>query len=94
MTGIDRCLVSSKPFYLSEEPDSRILRGYCEARELMIRPTIYQGLGPVPRRVFAEDEWGKAEVSGGTAEDDLVLGTPRLQREEQRLVEGCPQKAP
>ena len=58
----------------------------------MIRPTIYQGPGPVPRRVFAEDEWGKAEVSGGTAEDDPVLGTTRLQREEQRLVEGCPLK--
>ena len=70
------------------------MRGDCGARELMIRPTLYQGPGPVPRRVFAEDEWGKAEVSGGTAEDDLVLGTPRLQREEQRLVEGCPQKAP
>ena len=60
----------------------------------MIRLMIYQGLGPVLRRVFAEDEWGKAEVLGGTVEDDPVLGTPRLQREEQRLVEGCPQKAP
>ena len=44
--------------------------------------------------VFVKDEWGKAEVSGGTTEDDPVLGTPRLQRKEQHLVEGCPQKAP
>ena len=51
------------------------------------------GLGPMPRRVRAEDEWGKAEVSRGTAEDDLVLGTPGLQGEEQRLDEGRPQKA-
>ena len=42
----------------------------------------------------AEDEWGKAEVSRGIAEDDPVLGTPGLQGEEQRLDEGRPQKAP
>ena len=51
------------------------------------------GLGPMPRRVCAEDEWGKAEVSRGTVEDDPVLDTPGLQGEEQRLDEGCPQKA-
>ena len=48
----------------------------------------------MPRRVFAEDEGGKAEVSSGTAEDDPVLGTPELQGEEQRLDDDCPQKAP
>ena len=55
----------------------------------------------MPRRVFAENEWGKAEVSSGTAEvssgtaeGDPVLGTPGLQREEQRLDDGCHQKAP
>ena len=52
------------------------------------------GLGPMPRRVCDEDEWGKAEVSRGTAEDDPVLGTPGLQGEEQHLDEGRPQKAP
>ena len=30
----------------------------------------------------------------GAAEDDPVLGPPELQGEEQRLDEGCPQKAP
>ena len=48
----------------------------------------------MPRRVFAEDEWGKAEVSSGTAEDDPVLGTLGLQLEEQRFDEGYPQTAP
>ena len=42
----------------------------------------------------AEDEWGKAEVSSETAEDDPVLGIPRLQGEEQRLDDGCRQKKP
>ena len=36
----------------------------------------------------------KGRNAGGTAEDDPVLGTPRLQREEQHLIEGYPQKAP
>ena len=48
----------------------------------------------MPRRVFAEDEWGKAEVSSGTAEGDPVLGTPGLQGEEQRLDEGYPKQPP
>ena len=52
------------------------------------------GLGPMPRRVRAEDKWGEAEVSRGAVEDDPVLGTPELQGEKQRLDEGCPQKAP
>ena len=36
----------------------------------------------------------KCRNAGCTAEDDPVLGTPRLQREEQHLVEGCPKKPP
>ena len=36
---------------------------------------------------------GKGRNARGTAEDP-VLGIPRLQREEQHLVENCPQKAP
>ena len=48
----------------------------------------------MPRRVCAEDEWGKAEVLRVIAEDDLVLDTPGLQGEEQRLDEGRPQKVP
>ena len=37
---------------------------------------------------------GKGRNAEGTAEDDPVLGTLRLQREEQHLAESCPQKAP
>ena len=65
--------MSSKPSYPSEEPNSRILRGYCGVRELMIRPTLYQGLGPVPRRVFAEDEWGKADLQDFKGKSNISL---------------------
>ena len=94
MTDIGRYLMSSKPSYLSEETDSRILRGYCGSRKFTIRPKLYLGPGPVPRRLCAEDEWLKAEVSRGPAEDYPVLGTPGLQWEDQRLGEGYPQTAP
>ena len=33
---------------------------------------------------------GKGRNVGSTVEDDPVIGIPRLQREEQHLVEGCP----
>ena len=56
MIGIGRYLMSSKPSYPSEETDSRILRGYCGSGKFTIRPNLYLGLGPVPRRSFAEDE--------------------------------------
>ena len=84
----------SKPSYLSEESDSKILRGYYGSGKFTIRPKLYLGSGPVPRISCAEDEWSKAEVSRGTAEDYPILGTSGLQREEQRLDEFCPQIAP
>ena len=53
-------------------------------------------LGPGTRAEegICRGRMGKGRNAGGTAEDDPVLDTPRLQREEQHLVEGCPQKAP
>ena len=53
-------------------------------------------LGP---RARAEEDicrgrMGKGQNTEGTAEDDPVLDIPRLQREEQHLVESFPQKAP
>ena len=53
-------------------------------------------LGPRARAEegICRGRMGKGQNAGGTAENDLVLGTRRLQREEQHLVEGCPQKAP
>ena len=73
--------MSSKPSYPAEDPDSRILRGYCGARRFMTRPTSRKYLGPVPRSVIAEDEWQKTEWPRDAAEDDPVLGIPRLQGE-------------
>ena len=94
MIGIDRYLMSSKPFYPSEESDSRILRGYCGARELMIRPTLYQGLGPVPRRVFAEDEWGKAEMPGAQPRMTLSSALQDFKGKSNISLKAAPKKPP
>ena len=53
-------------------------------------------LGPRARAEegTCREQMGKGRNAGGTAEDDPVLGTLRLQREEQHLAESCPQKAP
>ena len=40
----------------------------CGSGKFTIRPKLYLGQGPVPRRYIAEDEWSTAGVSRGTAE--------------------------
>ena len=66
---------SSKPSSPSEEPDSRILRGYCGAKEFVI-PTHF-ALGPMPRIGVAEDMQRKSKWPKDTAEDDSFLGIPK-----------------
>ena len=53
-------------------------------------------LGPKTRaeEVICRGRIRKGRNTEGTAKDNPVLGIPRLQREEQHLVENCPQKAP
>ena len=48
----------------------------------------------MPRRVCAEDEWGKTEVSRGTAEDDPILGAPGCQKESNVSMKATPKKPP
>jgi len=86
--------MSSKPSYPSEEPDSRILRGYCGARELMIQPTLYWGPGPLPRRVFAEDEWGKAEMPGAQLRMTLSSAFQDFKGKSNISMKAAPKKPP
>uniref|UniRef100_A0A7N2LM88 Bulb-type lectin domain-containing protein n=1 Tax=Quercus lobata TaxID=97700 RepID=A0A7N2LM88_QUELO len=55
-------MMSSKPSYPSEGTDSRILRGYCGSESSAVRPKLYLGPGPVPRRYLAEDKCSVAEA--------------------------------
>jgi len=53
-------------------------------------------LGPRARakKGICRGRIGKGRSAGGTTEDDPVLGTPRLQREAQHLIERLPPKSP
>ena len=66
---------TSKPSSPSEEPDSRILRGYCEAKEFgnpgpfHIRPKAH-----VKEEGTPEDEQRESQLPRDIAEDNPVLG--------------------
>ena len=82
MTGRDigpRTLKSSSP---SEEPDSRILRGYCGA-EGFGNPSPFhtKPKAHAKEEEMSEDEQRWSKLPGDVAEDDLVLGEPGSRKE-------------
>ena len=70
--------MSPKPSSLSEESDSRILRGYCGAKEfdnpgpLCTGPKAHAEKGEI-----AEDGQRKPKWPKDTVDDDFVLNIPR-----------------
>ena len=71
-----------KPSFPSEEPDSRVLRGFCGAKEsgnpgpFHIKPKAH-----AEEEEMSEDEQRRSELLGDIAEDNSVLGKPRLRKE-------------
>ena len=69
---------TSKSSSSFEEPDSRILRGYCGAKgskdsgSFHIKPKAHAEEEEMP-----EDEQRESRLSGYTDNDDLVLGRPK-----------------
>ena len=80
-TGPDISPRTSKSSSPPEEPGSRILRGYCEAKRsrdsspFHIRPMAHAEEEEMP-----EDEQRESRLLGYTAEDDLVLGRPKSRK--------------
>ena len=82
MTSHDEAPRTSKPSSPSEEPDNRILRGYCGAKG-------FGNLGPfhIKPKVHAEeeemskDEQRRSKLPGDVAEDNPALSKPRSQKE-------------
>ena len=74
------CPRTSKSSFLSEAPDSRILRGYCGVIEPSdLHPPFTLCLGPMPRSIIAyEEDNGDHDNSGNRTEDNPVLGWPKL----------------
>ena len=81
MTSHDKGLRTSKSSSPSEEPDNRILRGYCRVKEfgylspLYIKPKVHAEEEEMP-----EDERRKSKLPSSIVEDNLVLGQSRLWR--------------
>ena len=82
MTSHDKGPRTSKPSSPFEEPDSRILRGYCRAKEFgnpgqfRIKPKAH-----AEEEEMSEDERRRSKLPGDVAEDNLVLGKPRSRKE-------------
>ena len=80
-TGHDIGPRTSKSSSPSEKPDSRILRGYCEAKRsrdsnsFHIKPKAYAEEEEMP-----EDEQREPRLPGYTAEDDPVLDRPKSRK--------------
>ena len=78
MTSHDEGPRTSKPSSLPEEPDSRILRGYCGVKELSSLGPLHTG----PKAHAEEEETPEDEQRGfklprDIVEDNPVLGQPK-----------------
>ena len=77
-TGHDVGPRTSKSSSSSEDPNSRILRGYCgikgsgDSGPFDIKPKAHAEEEEVP-----EDEWKESKPPDCTAEDDPILGRPK-----------------
>ena len=80
-TGHDIGSRTSKSSSPSEEPSSRILKGYCGAKGFKdsnpfhIKPKAHAEEEEMP-----EDEQRESRLSGYTAEDDFVLGKRKTRK--------------
>ena len=82
MTSHDEGPKTSKPSSPSEEPNSRILRGYCRAKgfgnpgPFHIKPKAH-----TKEEEMSEDEQRSSKLPGDVAEDNLVLDKPRSRKD-------------
>ena len=75
MTSHDESPRTSKPSSLSEEPDSRVLRGYCGVKELSSLSPLH--IGPkahTEKEEMPEDEQRESKLPRDIAEENPVLG--------------------
>ena len=80
---------TSKSSSPPEEPDSRILRGYCGAKEFdnpgpfHIKPKAH-----AKEEEMSEDERRRPKLPGDVAEDNPVLDKPRSWKEKAARYQG------
>ena len=78
MTSHDEGPRTSKPFSLPEEPNNRILRSYCRAKEFG-NPDLFhiKPKGHVEEEEMFEDEQRRSKLPRDIVEDNPVLGQPK-----------------
>ena len=82
MTSHDKGSRTTKPSSPSEEPDNRILRGYCWAKgfgnpsPFHIKPTTH-----AEEEEMSEDEQRRSKLPGDVAKDNPVLDKPKSRKE-------------
>ena len=78
MTSHDEGPRTSKPSSLPEEPNNRILRGYCRAKEFgNPDPFHIKPKGHVEEEEMSEDEQRRSKLPRDIAEDNPVLEQPK-----------------
>ena len=79
MTSHDEGPRTSKPSSLPEEPDSRILRGYCAVKELSSPSPLHTGpKAHAKEEEMPEDEQRESKLPRDIAEDNPIFGLPKL----------------
>ena len=79
MTSHDEGPRTSKPSSPPEEPDSRILRGYCAVKELSSPGPLHTGpKAHAEEEETLEDEQRESKLPRDIAEDNPVLGQSKL----------------
>ena len=82
MTSHEEAPKTSKPSSPSEEPNSKIFRGYCGAKgydnpgPFHIKPKAY-----AEEEEMSEDEQKRSKLLEDVTEDNPVLGEPRSRKE-------------
>ena len=91
LTGYDIGPRTSKSSSPSEDPDSRILRGYCRAKgsgdsgPFDIKPKAH-----AEEEKVLEDKWRESRPPDCTAEDDPILSRPKWW---ERKAPRCPRQS-
>ena len=82
MTSHDEAPRTSKPSFPSEEPDNRILRGYCGAKGFgNLGPFHIKPKAHAEEEEMSKDEQRRSKLLGDIVEDNPALSEPRSQKE-------------
>ena len=82
MTSHDEGSRTTKPSSLSEEPDSRIWRGYCGAKGFgNPSPFHFKPTAHAEEEEMSDNEQRRSKLPGDVVEDNPVLSKPRSRKE-------------